>query len=946
MSDGGEALTGNLDSVSADGWLVGWCFSPVEPSRRRELAIELDGHEVAVITADQSRPDLAQAGLGDGAHAFSFQLSPDAIGRAVHSTVSLRDVATARQIGQDVFVTWQMPHRPEATSSVVPGVAVLAGTLDRVTRDGWVSGWCWHPDEPTRRIDVAIFVDEEQVGEVRAAQYRPDLEQAGIGDGAHGFSFALPWAVLARKGSLTVSVREHPSGAALGEPMTLRFGRLAQAEERIQDLERQVRVLRATLADSKRERHARDEERAARDLFRTVGMFFQGLAEAPDEAAGPGAAIGLRGAVADIFERFAPLTLMRPANPAATICVDADAPLELLYGCIADLAACGVDGVADIVLTDDGRRGAATALLPGIIGNLGYARNTGASGRLAARNHVGRTCRGEAVVFLASGLRVTPEWLPGLLATLAREPQAVLVASPVARDDGMLQHFGLLANENGPLFSWRDMAFAEDAASPSVVYLQPVDAVADYAYAVRRDAFASAEGFFEGFATPAAATIDLCLRLRLAGGEVLVQPKATLRWPESAFGLTSPDFEAMRGTPDPDEPSEDLALLRERRRQSGSLPLLALGRALAIDTEMPRPDRDAGSVAVMEQMGLLRKLGYAVTFIASNDPREDERRPIDRMESRGIEVARAPATRSITQFLEAVGPELNLVHISRHSNATLFLDRVRELAPHARILFSPSDLHHLREQRERALSGRAGDSHDGDVTRALELDAISAADATILFSDVERDLLAREIDPAQLHLLRWTARPMANPPGFAARAGLCFVGNFRHAPNVDAVQWFAAEVMPLLLAEDRDLRCHIVGEGAPAAVRALASPNLILHGWVEDLETLLSSARLGIAPLRYGAGFKGKVASSLACGTPVIGTAMAFEGTGLDDGDGIRTADDAASFARAVLETIGDEPEWVRLSARGIERCEALYSPRAAREVYAGVLASLGLPRR
>ena len=152
--------------------------------------------------------------------------------------------------------------------------------------------------------------------------------------------------------------------------------------------------------------------------------------------------------------------------------------------------------------------------------------------------------------------------------------------------------------------------------------------------------------------------------------------------------------------------------------------------------------------------------------------------------------------------------------------------------------------------------------------------------------------------------------------------------------------------MPLLLAESPDLVCHIVGEGAPVAVRSLASPNLILHGWVEDLDAVLSTARLGIAPLRYGAGFKGKVASSLACGTPVIGTATAFEGTGLADGDGVRVADDAASFARAVLETIDDEPEWARLSARGIERCEALYSPRAAREVYATLLASLGLPRR
>ena len=932
---GGDTLTGNLDSVSPEGFLIGWCFLPSEPNHRRRLAVELDGREVAIVVADRSRSDLVEAGMGDGAHAFAFQLPLDTMGREIETTVTLRDIATRRQVGLDAVVTWQLPEPPQV-APLEPGP--LAGNLDRVTRDGWVSGWCWYPDAPARRVDLAVFVDEEPVGEVRAAQFRADLQQAGIGDGAHGFSFALPWAVLARKGSLTVSVREHPTGTALGESMTLRFGRLALAEERIEDLERQLRVLRATLADAKRDRHARDEERAARDLFRSVGTFFQELADAPRDPAGTGVTVGLRGAVADIFERFPPITLARPAAPAATVCIDADSPLEVLYRCMTDLRDCGVDALADIVLADDGRHGAAAALLPSVVGNLGYARNAG--GRLTLRNEIARTCRGDVVVFLAAGLRMTRDWLPTLLATLAREPDAMLVAGPVAREDGTLQHFGLLTEEGGARPSWRDFGFAEAAALPSMAFLQEVDGVADYAFAVRRGAFMAAGGFVEGFEATGAATFDLCLRLRRANGRVLIQPKAALVLPEDAS-----DLEDARGGPDPEEASEDVARLR-RSCVAGPLPPLAVGRALVIDTEMPRPDRDAGSVAVIEHMRLLRRLGYRVTFIASNDPRDNERLPIDRMERDGIEVARPPETQSITQLLDAMGPELDIVHLNRHDNATLVLDRARELAPRARILFSPSDLHHLRERRERELTGRAEDTRDGDITRAAELAAISAADATILFSDAERQLLRGEVDPAKLHLLRWIVRPIPNPPPFSARAGLCFVGNFRHGPNVDAMRWFAREIMPLLLTARPELRCHVVGDGAPATVRTLASPNLIVHGWVEDLDTLLSSARLGIAPLRYGAGFKGKVAATLACGTPVIGTSVAFEGAGLRDGDGVRVADDPAGFARVVLDTMDDEAEWTRLSARGVERCGALYSPEAGLDIYAALLASLGLPRR
>lgn len=941
MSDGilaADDLTGNLDAVSEDGFLLGWCFRPSDPTSRRRLAVELDAREVAIVIADQTRPDLVSAGLGDGAHAFSHQLPAEFLVPLQRAIVSIRDTATGRQVGQDVAVTWQRPLVPEAPAPIPDTPAALSGNLDRVTRDGLVSGWCWYPEAPGRRVDLLVFIDDEQVGEIRANHFRADLRDAGIGDGAHGFSFALPWSVLARKGTLVVSVREQGTGTALGERMTLRFGHLALAEERIEDLERQLRVLRATQIEERRDRHARDGERAARDLFRTVGAFFQGLADAPPDAAGIGVPVGLRDAVADIFQRFPAIAFARAADPAATICIDADLPIDLLYGCMVGLRDAGADALADIVLLDDGKAGAAAALLPGIVRNLGYARNPVASGR----NALARDCRGAVIVFLAAGLRVTPEWLPTLLATMDREKQAAIVASPVLREDGMFQHFGLMADNPGGRLTWRDAALGEDAALTANAFLREVDAVADSAYAVRRDAFTATGGLFENFETPAAATLDLCLRLRRAGGGILVQPKAPVVWPEELFARAT-GYETARAGPDPDQPTEDVARIRQRFRRV--TPLIA-GRALVIDTEMPRPDRDAGSVAVMEHMRLLRLHGYRVTFIAANDPRPDEARYIDWMERRGIEVARAPGTRSVTQLLGAEGSEFSIVQINRHSNATLFIERIRVLAPKARVIFSPLDLHFLREQRERTIGGREPEAHDGDATREAELAAIAASDATLLLSDAETDLLRGMVDPAKLHLLRWIVRPIDDPQPFARRADLCFVGNFRHGPNVDAVQFLATEIMPLLLAAAPALRCHVVGGAATDAIAALASDNLIMHGWVENLDALLGASRVSVAPLRYGAGFKGKVAASLACGTPVVGTSIAFEGTGLADGDGVRQADDAAGLARAVLGIVDNEAEWIALSARGIERCGALYSPEAGLRIYAELLSSLGLPSR
>ena len=153
----------------------------------------------------------------------------------------------------------------------------------------------------------------------------------------------------------------------------------------------------------------------------------------------------------------------------------------------------------------------------------------------------------------------------------------------------------------------------------------------------------------------------------------------------------------------------------------------------------------------------------------------------------------------------------------------------------------------------------------------------------------------------------------------------------------------AAAVMPLLRAMRPGLVLHVVGADPPASLRALAAPDVVLHGWVPDMTALWDSVRLSVAPLRFGAGFKGKVATSLANGVPVVATAMALEGTGLLPGDGVAQADEPEAVARAIVRIHDDAEAWASLSQAGLERVAALYSPVAASTVYRTMLAGLGL---
>jgi glycosyltransferase involved in cell wall biosynthesis len=925
-------LLGSLDRVDPDGTLEGWCWSPDEPGSVRPVAVLIDAVEAARFLSDQARSDLVAAGIGNGRHAFRFRLDQGAMMPGQRVAVTLRDVRTGQQVGAAVQIQWP-PSAAEPGSKAAPiQLPSLYGYLDRVSRDGMISGWCWYPDRPEVHVDLAILVDGQHVGTTRADAFRADLQQAGIGDGTHGFGFALPYAVLAEKGTMRVAVQEAGTGRNLFDPVTVRIGRVAAAEDRVIELERQVRLLRGQIEELTHQAELRDDNRAARELFTTVAEFFTDLAngESGRPASGGIRASGLAEALEDVTSRYTPLTLALPERLAATVVIAATTGFDPIYRCLAALHEAGVDRTAEIVLLDDGRQGGAAALIPTVVRNLRYLRLQGAESLIAGRNDIARASRAPLIAFLAPQARVLAGWLTEIESTFAREPQAGLVGGRLARQDGLIQHAFLLFGHDIHLEDPNHLAPFE---APGHQFLRAADAVGGQAFAVRRELLLQLDGFSPLFSRFGHATADLCARLRAAGGEVLYQPLAVAAWP-------------TQGEPDSDGEPPDLTLhdeetlrLAARLRQNRVATAGFVGHALVIDDDLPRPDRDAGSIVAFEQALVLRRLGWQVTFCPVHAIKLDPT-AADLLARNGIEVVGPPSYASVTAYLQAFGPDLGIVHIYRYANAGMLLDRVRELAPDARVIFATADLHFLREQRRAALSGKTLPQ----AAREEEIRCMLAADATILCNDHELSLLTNDVPPEKLVLLRWVDRPRPIARGFAERQGICFVGNYQHPPNLDGVEWFLAEVFPLIRRKLRGVRLKLAGSGMPNALRDHVEEGVEIVGWVEDLADLFGAVRLSVAPLRFGAGFKGKVATSLAYGLPVVGSTISLEGTGLAHGDGIIVADTPAAFAAAVVRLHEDENLWRTQAARGPERVAALYSPEAAADIWRRMLTRLDRP--
>ena len=298
---------------------------------------------------------------------------------------------------------------------------------------------------------------------------------------------------------------------------------------------------------------------------------------------------------------------------------------------------------------------------------------------------------------------------------------------------------------------------------------------------------------------------------------------------------------------------------------------------------------------------------------------------------------------SVTQYLQAEGASLDLVHVYRYANAAMLLDRVRELAPDAKLVFATADLHFLREQRRAELAGQAAST---DAAREEELRCMRAADATIITSDHEMDVLRGEIEPDKLVLLRWITRPQPACAGFRRTAGHLLRRQFPPSAQPRRRAVVPGRSPAAGAGKLPEVRLLLAGSGMPPAIKDLATDGVEVLGWVEDLAGLFGIG----APVRGAAAFRRRLQGQgrdqprprLAGGRLVDlagrhRPAARRRRGGCGHAGRFRPRDRAAARGRgAVAGAVG----------AGMERVADLYSPDAALAVWRGLLGRLVLPVR
>jgi len=357
-------------------------------------------------------------------------------------------------------------------------------------------------------------------------------------------------------------------------------------------------------------------------------------------------------------------------------------------------------------------------------------------------------------------------------------------------------------------------------------------------------------------------------------------------------------------------------------------------KILAIDARMLTPDRDYGSARMAGLLRALRELGHEVAFVA-DDPTAPARYAQD-LARDAINVIHINADLHLRQD----GGRYDIIILSRVGIAAKYDEALRRCAPKARIVFDTVDLHFVREYRAAKLSGNTARLRKALHTRELELAAARAADAIVVVSPLEKKALRRELPEAVVHVVTAAHELHKCQETFAARNGILFVGNFDHLPNLDAVQHYFNEIHPLLVSKLPGTPVFLVGGNPPSAARDLASENVIVTGHVPDLAPYFSRCRLSIAPLRFGAGIKGKLLDSFSYGVPVVASPLAAEGLPVTPDRDLIVADTPASFADAVVRVHVNEALWMALSRAGMELITRDFSPDTVRRQLSGLLSS------
>ncbi len=559
-------------------------------------------------------------------------------------------------------------------------------------------------------------------------------------------------------------------------------------------------------------------------------------------------------------------------------------------------------------------------------------------GFVEASNRGAARARGDYLIFLNNDTTVLSGWLENLLETVKRDPRVGAVGSMFLYPDGSIQEAGAIV--------WRDgdalhHGWSKSSDDRKYNFKREVDYCSGASLLIRRELFERLDGFDRRYAPAYYEDVDLCFGVRSLGYTVVYQPlsrvihyEGVTAGRDTAIGAKHYQivnrekfYEKWRYVLERDQLEKDFSLAeRASNRKHGP-------RFLVFDDRVPMPDRDAGSARMFQILKSLARLGHTV-FLPVKPLREYEQLLL----KEGIETA------DVVEYHRLIRRRgCDVAILSRPEVAEALVKLIRQADRKIKIVFDMVDAYFIRLHRQHKVTGDRALADESRRFEKLELQLAKESDQVWCNSSEDKKVVSQHIPVERIVVIPTIHELHDRGKSFAERKGLLFIGHLSHSPNSDAVHYFVREIFPLIKESLPSVIFYIVGSNASPEIEAYESDSVKVMGYVPDIDPLFHSARVFVAPLRFGAGVKGKIGESLSYGLPVVTTSIGAEGFGLTPRQNVLIADDASAFADSVLRLYNEPDLWQRLSNHGFQHIENNYTPPVIGRTIEEGLMSLGV---
>lgn len=666
--------------------------------------------------------------------------------------------------------------------------------------------------------------------------------------------------------------------------------------------------------------------------------------------------IKLRSKVAPIFSKFfflnkeklvAPsvehfsdnlnkVRLRASQSPLISVIIPVYNQIDYTVNCLVSLSNLLTEYSFEVIIVNDCSTDQTYSVLSKI-DNLRIINNQTNQGFIKNCNLASQVANGKYIVFLNNDTYVMQDWLDPLVKTIQKDQNIKIVGSKIIYNHDTLQEAGGIIWRDGSGWNWGKN---QNPEHPYYNYLRQVDYVSGCSFMIENNYFKDT-GYFDSdldFAYYEDTSKCFQVRAEDSKNKVVYQPFSQLIHYEGISNGT----DLGSGLKSFQEKNKLVFYKKYKdflksHAQNGVNPFLSSdryvkGHILIIDSITPRMNRDSGSIDQINLIKVLLSENYRIHFVPVDNFQKDGAYT-EYLQNLGVNCIYFPFFNSLDDFLIETGDIFDAIFFYRYSNLISNLSVTKKLCSSAKNILMTVDLHHLRESRS------SNNKFKNQQIKKLELDAIRKADISVVLSNFEKDYLINEGVSNSLKtipLIR-QAKPYKKRL-FEKTKGIGFIGGYNHPPNVESFYWLVEEIWPQLIEEfnSKNLtipKLYIAGSNMPQEFYNYRSDHIEILGFQESTSKFFDSINFSICALKSGAGLKGKVASSISYGVPVIGSKYAFEGfpNSIEEKNFFIEANTTKEFISCIDECMLKVKNYERISKKAWEYFDQNFTTDALR---------------